>query len=158
MRNINHDNTIAYENLPKINVPSVKEEQILRKGDLLFRAKGNNNFASYIDRELENTITNSHILIVRIMSDQVMSEYVCWFLNQSKAQHYFFKNSPGTVIPVISGKTLANLNISIPDIKTQEKIIELYKLSIQEQELVRNISKKRKILIDNLLNKKIEDK
>lgn len=53
MRNINSDNSLNYNELMKTNIEKIKPEQLIMKNDILFRAKGNNNYATFIDRNLE---------------------------------------------------------------------------------------------------------
>jgi restriction endonuclease S subunit len=156
MRNINNDNTINYKDLLKTNIEKIKPEQNISKNDILFRAKGNNNYASYIDKELENTTTNTHFFIIRNHSEKILPEYLAWYINQKPAQIYFLKHSPGTVIPIVTNKNLGNLNITIPDISIQKKIIQIHKLSVKEQNLSKQIIYKKKRLVEALLIKKIK--
>lgn len=155
MRNINSDNSVNYNELVKTNIEKIKPAQLIRKNDILFRAKGNNNYASFIDRELENTTTNTHFFIIRVKSTKILPEYLAWYINQKPAQTYFLKHSPGTVIPVITGKNLGNLNVAIPSLSIQKKIVEVYKLSIREANLTKKILYKKKRLIETLLLKRL---
>jgi len=155
MRNINNDYTINYAGLPRVEINSIRNEQIINKNDIVFRCRGNNNFASIIDCEIENIIADTHFLIIRIKSNIISPEYLAWYLNQKPAQMYFLKNAQGTVIPLITAKILGSLEVTIPDLQTQNKIVELSKISIKEQELAQTIQRKRKLLIENLLIKKI---
>lgn len=156
MRNINDDNTVNYDELIKTSVEKIKPDQCIKKNDLLFRAKGNNNYATYIDRDLENTTTNTHFFIIRVKSEKILPEYLAWYINQKPAQMYFLQHSPGTVIPIITSKNLGNLNVVVPDIATQNQIIQIHKLSIKEENLLKQIVYKKKRLIEALLIQKIK--
>lgn len=104
---------------------------------------------------LKNTTTNTHFFIIRVKSDKILPEYLAWYINQKPAQTYFLKHSPGTVIPVITSKNLGNLDVSIPTLYIQKKIIEIHKLSIREAYLTKKILYKKKRLIETLLLKKV---
>ena len=81
----------------------------------------------------------------------VIPECLAWFINQSPAQGYLHNLARrGTHMPVVPKSAFENLQVNIPDIKTQEKIVKLNSLAKTEKALLNNIQGKRTLLIRSL--------
>ena len=129
--------------LPKYNA----ERYLVNKRDVLFLSRGHHNYAIPIKVALENTIAASYFFILRIKTEQIIPEYLAWFINQAPAQGYLHNLARrGTHIPVVPKSVFENLKISIPDIETQEKIVRLNSLIEKERNLLSILQQKRTLL------------
>lgn len=149
------NNLLYKDNLFKIFEPRIDPDQFLRKGDILFAAKGNRNFAFHYTGELGEAVASSTFFIIRITSDNVLPEYLSWYLNSKPAQDFFKANTHGTFIPSIPKSKLIELKIPIPDMKTQKTIALVENQQIIEKELLKQISTKRTLLINEIIHNKI---
>jgi restriction endonuclease S subunit len=155
MKDIDAFNTINFSGLDRVNLKSIKKDNLLLKGDILFRSRGQQNLATLINQSLDNTIAVSQFFIIRIKRDDVIPDYLAWYINQKPAQQYLARKAAGSNTQHINKANLEQLEISIPDIDLQNKIVEIHNLSIREENLLDAIKDKRKKLIVELMLKTI---
>ncbi|MBX7044226.1 MAG: restriction endonuclease subunit S [Ignavibacteria bacterium] len=149
------NNFLYKDNLFKIFETKIDPDQFLRKGDILFSAKGNRNFAYHYNGGLGEAVASSTFFIIRITTADVLPEYLTWYLNSKPAQDFFKANIHGTFIPSIPKSKLVELKIPIPDLKTQKIISQLDAHQRLEQKILKQISTKRTLLINELIHHKI---
>jgi restriction endonuclease S subunit len=87
--------------------------------------------------------------------NDILPEYVAWYINLPIIQKALAMQSRGTSIMSISKATLSELEIPIPLVEKQKKYIELFKLQKKEQELYKAIAEKRKQILDCKILKNI---
>ena len=115
----------------------------VQKGDVLFLSKGHKNSAFAISEPLENTIATSNYFILKITSDKLIPEYLAWYINQPPAQSFIKSHSRGTYIPIIPKVVFEYLEIFIPQLDIQQKIIHVHYLSRRELDLLKQITETR---------------
>ncbi|MCS2900563.1 restriction endonuclease subunit S [Bacteroides thetaiotaomicron] len=121
----------------------------LKEGDLLFSAKGANNFCTIFHTQKYNAVASSSFLIIRIRDKKrILPDYLCWFFNRQTTLQYLTSNAKGTSIPSISKSTVEELNIPILPVDKQEKIIAIAKLQKTEERLYKKIIRKREQLTE----------
>jgi hypothetical protein len=124
------------------------KDWILKTGDVLFMARGVKNFSVLLQEIPDSILAAACFFIVRVSSEEVLPGYLCWYLNQAPVEHYLRRHSGrGVHMPVVRRSVLENIDIPIPLLETQEKIVELDVLMRQEQELLDKLAKKRKDLL-----------
>lgn len=129
----------------------VPEKFYLRKGDVLFLAKGANNFALVFDLNIPKAIATSAFFVIRSNTKKIIPTYLAWYINQSSVQQYLINNRTGTYTPSVSRSVLESIQIKLPNLKLQRLISNIYALSKKEQLLLTKIGEKRKALIESLL-------
>ncbi|MBS1495090.1 MAG: restriction endonuclease subunit S [Bacteroidetes bacterium] len=149
------NNLLNKDNLFKLDRYCVDKYQYLKSGDVLFAAKGNRNFAFHYNGELGEVAASSTFFIIRITSENVLPEYLSWYLNSKPAQDFFKANTHGTFIPSIPKSKLIELKIPITDLKTQKTIALIENQQMLERELLKQISTKRTLLINEIIHNKI---
>jgi restriction endonuclease S subunit len=155
MQDIKDDNTIDWPEVTRVNLESVKTDDILKQGDVLFKSRGSSHTALVMGEIDEDVIAVSQFFILR-PKEKLLPEYLAWYINQQKAQQYISLCSAGTAIQHISKKALEELDIPVPDMETQKKIANLYWLSQKEKFLTEQIQKMREILINAVMLKAID--
>ena len=155
MKDIQSDNTLDSDNLAKVDVTVNDPEQFLNKGDILFRSKGYNNLGTVIEHEIDKAVAQSYFFVIRTDKNLILPEYLAWYLNQKPAQEFFRQNSAGTSVPMISKKVLEMVEVVIPPMEIQQKIINIYNLSLKEQRIFKQLQEKKKLLIETILLKKV---
>jgi len=133
---------------PDLKANNISEKHLLRNGDVLFAAKGTKNFATVYESHNPPAVASTSFFVIRPTDDQVLPEYLAWFLNSEKTQTLLKAMARGTSIPSISKQELETLEISVPTIETQQAILQIIKL--------RNLEKSLKNEIETLREKQIQ--
>jgi hypothetical protein len=74
-------------------------------------------------------------MVLRPKLDVVKPEYLAWAINQPPAQRHFDVAARGTNIRMIPRSSLDDLELDVPDIATQRKIVAVDALAEREREL-----------------------
>ncbi len=151
MKDLTEDNLLNTKDLVQIAMQDLKERHIVKTNDLAFRSRGQTNTAALIDKKLKDAVIAAPLLRIRVKSDSVMPEYLCWFINQPTSQAALQSKATGTVVRMIGKPALENLEIIVPSLDAQKKIIKIYQLSINEQKLMNALAKKKEVLTDAVL-------
>ena len=132
--------TMDAAGLVRVSAGQVGEGQDLREGDVLFLAKGAKNFAHVPVSLPGPALAASYFFIIRPKSE-VVPEYLAWFLNlESTRRHLAKRTGSGIHMPVVRRDVLEELEIPTPDRKTQEAVVELDRLSKQQQSLLTKLA------------------
>lgn len=158
LRDVSNDGFILTERLARIKEKNFRTEEFLKKDDVIFKAKSNNRVATVFKGDQQKAIVTIHYFIIRLKSDAVTPDFLAWSLNQKPSQEYFETHARGTRMPIINKEALANLEIFIPDLAMQKRIIDLHKLSLKEKILLEEIKYKRSVLLEGQLSELINKK
>jgi restriction endonuclease S subunit len=152
---IDVERKLSYQDLTRISLRDIKPSQLVQKGDVLFISRGMRKHAVAITEELDNVITTSQIFILRPY-ERLLPEYLAWYLNQLPAHRYLEEHSSGTNVSLINMEAFGKLPVRTPKLDIQEKIVQIYELSVRERELTELILQKRCALIEMSLLAAIE--
>lgn len=151
LKDVNENAQIRYNDLITVSVDKQLKKHLLKKGDILLKAKSSTRVAAVIDRNIENTIATGHYFVLRIKNSSVLPEYVTWFLNQKPAQRYFDSMASGSTVPIIFKSELEKLEIDIPSLEIQQKIVRIHNLRLREKDLIAELEKKKDYLLRHVL-------
>lgn len=152
------------EPLQFINYNQNMDKYILKDGDLLLAAKGIRNTASVFKSKLvlkvklDKAAASSTFFILRVDPQKISSEYLAFYLNLTKTQKFFQSRSTGTNVPSLKRNVLEEIEILIPSIEVQNKLIELKSLWEKEKQLTEELLTKKEILYQEFFNNIIEGK
>ena len=138
----------------KVTLSAKNERYLLAKGDLLFAGKGTTYLCKVFDLDIP-AIASTTFYIIRIGDGDILPDYLCWYLSQPKTLAIIKSGQVGTGTPLNRKKILENLEIAIPDLKTQQQIVELAKLQQKEEELLKTITEKRNLITNQLIMNKL---
>lgn len=131
--------------LIRFSPSSVRGDQELRNGDVLFLAKGGKPFGFAVEDLPGPALAAGHFFILR-PTGHVRSGYLAWALNQAPARRYFAKYSGGTRIQLVRRRALEGFPLTVPSIERQDWIIEVNRLMLRERELYEQlVIQKRKL-------------
>lgn len=156
MKDVDKNCGIHVNNLPTICVPNIKNLSYIRKDDILFKSKSNNNIACIMPGQHENLIASAHFLIIRVKDTSVLPAYLAWFINQKPAQRYFELFSGGSTVSVVTKKILGDLEINILPVNKQIHLLKLEKLRKKEIQLETKIADLKEKLYNERINKLIK--
>ena len=143
---------------PSIALDSEYRNYLLQENDLLFAAKGTNNFCTIFHSQKYNAVASISFLVIKLTAkDRLLHKYLCWYLNLQTTLQYLSLQAKGTAIPSISKATIEELDIPIPSIDKQIKIVEIAELQKIEEKLYKEIIRKREQLTEYKLKSSINN-
>lgn len=104
----------------------------LEKNDILVQLRGGVFKASMVCDQPQNCplSVNSNIAIVRLESDILLPEVICFFLNSVFFHETTIKKTQSNMV-LINLKDLGNVMIELPDAETQQHLKTLYYANIE---------------------------
>lgn len=128
------------------------EGQMLTIQDVLLISRGQQNRAIPIGNMQTGMVASNSFLVIRVLANQgVMPEYLAWFLNSEKGQKRLAEVRRGSNIMYISKKGLSGVEVDVPDMNDQKKLVEMERLKNREQEILKQIAGNRKKLIEQVM-------
>ncbi|MBN1559880.1 restriction endonuclease subunit S [candidate division KSB1 bacterium] len=130
------------------------EKHILKDQDILFAAKGYRNFAATYSEHIGPAVASSSLFVIRLKNskkDIVLAEYLAWYLNYPNTLYYLQANAKVGTIPSVSKVDLSNLQIPIPAIERQKKILVIAQLAEKEKSLYNQIAERKHFLYNALM-------
>jgi len=153
---ITETNRVAPERLVRVSGERIKPEYHLQTDSLLLKARGTNYTAALFDIEDIKAVAAYHFLVVTIQTDELRPDYLMWFVNQPQSQYFLSQVASGSYIKALSHLALSNLEVVIPSEEHQELIVNIDQLIGRETALLDEIKVKRIQLIQEILNRSIE--
>ncbi len=152
LRDVAANGTIDFNNLTRIYLDAIPEKYLVRAGEVVFRSRSASMSAAVIDAPLPLPALAVLPLMILRPDPQVLSgAYLAWVINQEPAQRYFEESAQGTSLRMVSRSSLENLEIAVPGLETQERILQIAALAEQERDLADRLSLKRHELIRRML-------
>jgi hypothetical protein len=130
----------------------------LKKGDILFLRAGANNFAVYYDGRFPLAVASSMFFVLRPLRSDVLSEYVALFLNQPTAQAKIHPVKAGTSVTNVTKAMLEQLNVPLPPIEMQKKIVEAHHQLQLEKAISEDIISNKSMLLNSIMSNPVKDK
>ena len=147
--------TVTLKRYPVSDVPN---KYLVRSGDVLFRSRGERNTAVALDERLvEPALPISPLIVLRPIKDLVLPTFLEWILNQPSTQTFFDKKARGTSLRMIPRACLDELEVTLPDIKTQRLIVEIDRLATKEKLLSLELAEKRRTLVSLSLEAHVQN-
>lgn len=124
----------------------------VRKGDVVFRPRGDRNTAAVLDRRFrEHTLVLLPMLILRAEPAVVLPEFLAWTINQPPAQRHFDRVARGTNMRMVLRPGIENLRIEVPRREVQRMIVAVDRLSRRERALATRAADIRRQLVARTL-------
>lgn len=135
MKDLSAEESVDWKSIQKIEMESCDTKHFVRRGDLIFRSRGMRNTVSIVDNEIDNTILAAPLYRIRAKKNNVLPEYLWWYINLEKSQRYLRTRLEGTHGGMISRVTLDELPLDVPSVDTQKKIVDIVRLQKRKQKL-----------------------
>jgi len=144
---------------PELLIEEMNINHVLQQGDILLAARGSRNFAYKYKGITSPAVAASVFLLIRITDEKILPDYLTWYLNSPQAQSQYKNISRGSNVKLLSKSMIAELEISIPSMKTQIQILKMQALLMQEKKLsIRLIAKREELyqsVFTSLINNEI---
>lgn len=143
LRDIGPDAEVGVEGLSRFELGDLAERHLVSAGDVVFRSRGAPNVAAVIGPLSEPVAAVLPLIILRPRASIVLPNYLAWAINQPEAQRHFDAAAQGTGIRMISKASLADVDLPLPDLETQRRIVEVSRLARHEASLLHRLADRR---------------
>lgn len=133
MRDVARDTGVAWPNLVRTRIQSRKTPDWLASGDILFVARGAQNYALHLDDVPCQAVSSQYFFQLRVRSPaQLLPEFLAWQINSLPCQRYLAANAQGSSQLGIPRTVLEALPLAIPAVDRQKHLISLVTAARQE--------------------------
>jgi restriction endonuclease S subunit len=141
-----------------IELNEKSERFLLKPNDIILAGKGHRIFAWAYDISFGTTIPSSIFYMIQTNPDEIIGDYLAYYLNSGNINQKLKLIGAGSQITSIPKKELEQLDIIIPPIEQQKKIVAMAKLLEKNIDLHKEIIEKKKSLKNGLISKMINNK
>lgn len=140
LTNLDVSGSIDFNNIKTFSTTQIDEKYLLKKGDILFKKSQSSQCAAgFFNEGPDNLVPSAHFFILSInenSKDIVIPEYVAWYLGEDTVRKYFQSVAAGMVTATIKKSDLEILDLVIPPIDVQRKLIEIQRLALEEKKIM----------------------
>lgn len=152
LRDLPTSGRLDLSRLTRVQLGDVQERHLVHAGDVLFRSRGDRNTAAAVGPDLqEGAVAVLPLMILRPNPHIISAEYLAWAINHPTTQRFFDSVARGTKLRMVSRASLEQLDLDIPNIETQRKIVAIAALAEREQALTLRTATMRKELTSKIL-------
>lgn len=153
---VSSDGRVDPKLLKRACLGDLPDRYFVRTGDLVFRSRGDRYTAFALDdRFQEPALAVLPLFVLRPKLDVVLPEYLAWAMNQWPAQRHFEGFARGTNLRMVPRASLETLEVHVPDIETQRRIVAVDALAERERVLSVLVADKRKALTSRFLGQRV---
>lgn len=127
---------------------------LLQPGDITVIARGDSNKAALYKGE-QSVVATSQFFIVSAKKSNVLPEYLCWLINLPQSQRSLERS--GSAIQAISKASLMDMQIPLPPLAAQQKLIGLQALWDEEDQLIARLKTNREQMLQGIYQHLIKD-
>jgi len=152
LRDLAADGGIDPRTLIRVDLGDMSARHLVSSGDVLFRSRGDRNTATALDsRFAEPALAVLPLMVLRPKAGLLLPDYLAWAINQPDAQRHFDATARGTSIRMVPKSALDDLELDIPDLEIQARIVAIDRLAARECALTRRLAEARKTLTSRKL-------
>lgn len=135
-KDISDDGLLRAKDVYRVEDPPIKPGHILTVGDVLLATRGRFTSTVYSGQFEESTIASGSLLVLTIKKE-VMPEYLALHFNSDRGNHLFHRITGQTTIPYLNRSNLEQMDIPVPPLETQQKLIALKRAKVRYGVLTR---------------------
>ena len=149
LRDVDGDAQINWQALVRAEISGRKQPDWLKRGNIIFSARGSRNLASVVPDIDIPVVCSPHFFIIDLKDrEDVLPEFITWQLNQTQLQKYFQQSAEGSVHVSIRKAVLEQAQIVIPHIEKQKIIVELASRVLKEKKSLEKLIELRRLEMD----------
>lgn len=152
-RQFDESSILQEEGREFIKMKEKLQTYLLHDGDILFTGKGFRNFAWVYKKEIGPAIASSIFFILHPDLQKVIPDYLAAVLNSEKYQSFFQTLGAGSSIPSIRKNELEAVEIPVPSITEQKKVVQVAQLHQKSLALTNEILEQKNKLYQTILHK-----
>ncbi len=156
MKDIDQYNQLDLSDVYRVQIEDLKPEHLLKKDDILFRSKGVSNTAALVSQDVGQCVASELLTVIRMKSKKAIAGYIAWYINQPYGQYQIKRFSKGSSLLSVSNTELGELKIELPPLEKQQLIAEVATLSQREQQIMDELTRKRRVYTNAVLMKQVK--
>jgi hypothetical protein len=126
----------------------------LQSGDIAVIARGDTNKAVLYAGE-QSVVATSQFFVVSATRSEVLPAYLCWLINLPQSQRSLERS--GSAIQAISKASLMDMQIPLPPLATQQRLIALQAVWNKEDEMIARLQTNREQMLQGIYQHLIKD-
>lgn len=143
LKSINQDATLNQQTLDVFDsMESLAGNYITKTGDVIVRTSSPYT-AILIDEKTSGMVVSSNFVIIRCKSDELLPEYLFWYLNTDEIKKDIFINSAGNMLAAIKPQYFNEMELNLPDLEKQKLIADFNLCARKESELLDHLKKEK---------------
>lgn len=137
--------------LIRMDLERARERDFVSAGDVVLRSRGASYRGAVVPDVPPGTVAAAPLFVLRLAGAGVLPEYVVWYMNQPRPQAILAAAAHGSHIPTVSREAFAGLEIVLPPLEEQQRIVEVDRLLREERELTLALLDQRERLAQEVL-------
>ncbi len=154
MKDVDTEGGVRWDGVIRTALAGRKEPDWLQAGDVLFAFKGARFYAVCVDEPPGCAVCSPHFFHLRVTVAGLLPAFLAWQINQPPFQRQLQQAAEGTSQLSIRRPVLESLQLSVPPLVVQRRIIALAALARQErralQRLIQNRERQLQALAEDL--------
>lgn len=150
------DEGIEVSELMRMDLTRARERDCVSSGDIVLRSRGSSYRAAVLPECPPGTVAIAPLYVLRLREAGLLPTYLMWFINQPASQAVLATNARGTHIPTVSREAFAKLEVIVPPLADQQRIVEIDTLLRGERELSLRLLEKREQLVQAVLGEMLD--
>lgn len=144
LRDVSASGDIPAADLQRYDLGELPDRYFVTGGEVVFRSRGEPNTAVAIPDALPEPIAVIvPLVVIRPHRARILPEYLAWAINQPIAQRALAVDAQGTSVRMIPMRALERLDIPVPDLHAQRRIVTLSALAAREMQLLQDLAERR---------------
>lgn len=152
LKSFNRNGFLSVEYLDDFTAKEqINANYLTHYNDILVRLR-EPNIAVLIDGDNLDLLIPSFVAIIRVDSDSVDSKFLTYYLNSTIVKRALKAHITGTAINMIKTKELENLQIKLPSLQEQKKIVKFLDLTNKEIGLLEELKNQKEKYYSEVFN------
>ena len=152
LKSFNPNGSLIVSNLDTFaSKEKIKEIYLTQTNDVLLRLR-EPNIALNISEKYSGLVIPSFIASLRVDETKVDSKFLTYYLNSTTAKRALNSSITGTAINMIKTKELEDLEIQLPSLEEQKKIVEFLDLTSKEINLLEELKNQKEKYYQEVFN------
>ena len=137
--------TVCLDQATRIDHLPPSPNQLTRAGDIILRPRGLALTAALLRDDQPNTIVASPLFKIRPNTLKALPEFLTWWINSPSSQNYLASRAGGSAVQMINKQVLESLEVILPPLEQQQRIIEYYSLAKSEIHLLERLKQQKEL-------------
>ena len=152
LKSFNHNGCLSIKYLDNFtSKEQINKNYLTQYNDILVRLR-EPNIAVFIDEDNINLLVPSLVATIRVDSDSVDCRFLTYYLNSTTAKRALNSSITVSAINMINTKELENLQIKLPSLEEQKKIVEFLDLTNKEIDLLEELKHQKEKYYQEVFN------
>jgi hypothetical protein len=136
--------------LVSVRIDKDIEPYRVRPGNVLFLSRGHRLSAVAVEEDTDGDIIVPNYFYILRPKPSIVPAYLAWFINSAKSQEQLRLVHKGTHMPIVAKSDFMQLQIDLPSLDVQQRIVAVDGLARREQRLLLELLDTKKTLINQV--------